>query len=237
LLRRSSVVARNRTGQGKKAGKAKGKPVISETVSEKAEARRHETNGKPGVPGGGEPDVGEPAISETVSEKPEAPRRGRPPVMDPEWVKETGWIFSAIKTQRGLHNYWYGQRAAKLLRKHHPRYSWLVGTEEESRDGVRPDRLTILAELGRIEDDESLLLVAGDICCRKPTAAEATRLIRHYRLDRKPGNAVKEVTGIVCKAVNSYLRCHPTVTHNEAFMALENTVLEFMPVQRDVDEV
>jgi hypothetical protein len=216
----------------RRTGKAKGKPAISETVSEKAEIPRHETNGEPG-----EADVGEPAISETVSEKPGGPRRGRPPVMGKasgEWVD---MVFPEVRTQRGKHNHFYGWRAVKLLRKHHPRYGWLVGTEEEIRDGVRGDRLTILAELGRIEDDDYLLLVAADICCRKPTAAEATRIIRHYRTGREPKDAVQEMTDIVCKAVNSYLRCHLTVTHREAFMALENAALEFNPVVRDVDEV
>jgi hypothetical protein len=141
-------------------------------------------------------------------------------------------LKGTINTERGQQDYYYAAVAHQRLGTD-PRFAWLCDADAYGKWL----RFGVLAALGRIKDDDLLELVAADIVHRKPPTMEAVKLIRYYRLGRGPGDAVKEMADAVCKLVNGYLRCHPTVAHREAFMALENAVLEFVPVQRDVDEV
>jgi hypothetical protein len=61
-------------------------------------------------------------------------------------------------------------------------YPWLWGEPNVPRPGDHRVRWTVLAELGRIEDDELMRAVAARVCELKPMTREAVRMIWHFRM-------------------------------------------------------
>jgi hypothetical protein len=103
--------------------------------------------------------------------------RGRPKVFDSQMEAVLKGSFSD-KTQRGLQNKFYLLRAFRLV-KNDPALRWLYDKEAETIQS------TILAELGRIDRDEDLLIMARQICVLRPKARDAILLIRTCRKSKR----------------------------------------------------
>ncbi len=72
----------------------------------------------------------------------------------------------------------------------------------------------ILDELGRIDSDYAMLVIAKRICQLKPSTAEAVGMIRRHReFDR----LADEVVAVV----NQYCKRNPSTTRSEILRALE----------------
>jgi ATP-dependent helicase YprA (DUF1998 family) len=69
-------------------------------------------------------------------------------------------------------------------------------------------RWTILAELGRIEDDADLLAVARVVCDAKPKARNAVRMVREWRLGR-PAQPRRDLADELADTIDGYLARHP----------------------------
>jgi hypothetical protein len=106
-------------------------------------------------------------VSEKISKTTAARKGGRPRLFPEsrEFCQSFG-IFGDAKTERHRLNIVYRQRALSILMTD-PAFEWLCSTREAIDAGVGRLRFTILSELGRIDDEESLRRVATIICERK----------------------------------------------------------------------
>jgi hypothetical protein len=77
-------------------------------------------------------------------------------------------------------------------------------------------RMSILAELGRIEEPGAVLTIARQICELKPKAREAVAMIRRCRLGESP---LKDggLTAELIRAVNAYLTRHPSMSWDDVW--------------------
>lgn len=120
-------------------------------------------------------DAQAPTISESDSEK---PKRGRPRItsaMDDAFFRH----FFPGCGRRTATNHCHMHRAMRLLGRN-SEATWLYDAERTVAGEVKL-RFTILAELGRIDDDDLLLEVAAELCRLKPKARDAIAMIRRLR--------------------------------------------------------
>jgi hypothetical protein len=120
-------------------------------------------------------------ISEAASEK---RKRGRPAVFDEEYLRIHRSAFPGL-SRRGMLNACYRTRAINLL-EDHPEFAWLVDPEAMKRGEPGAWQPDILAELGRIEDDELLAFQALVLCKEKPSVKAAVAQLRRSRLGSGP---------------------------------------------------
>lgn len=165
-------------------------------------------------------------ISEIISE---TRQRGRPPVMDEAQVKLAEFCTENKVTHRHKLNIHYGQRALSLVRDQ-KQFSWLVDSSAEIMAGTgRIKKTTILAELGRIQNDENLKVFALEICKLKPTTGAAVAMLRRARgVSEEAGNA-EGVAHAIRVALNAYITRHPSTPWPDVTAAL-------VTVQQDVEE-
>ena len=122
---------------------------------------------------------------ETVSEK---RRRGRPKTIGQivERCKQVQHPFVAdvqVTTDRGRQNRVYHQFALEALGAgDDSRFEWLIGTADDDYKGMQR---TLLAELGRLVDEDAIREVALEICKHKPSRRAAIAYIRRVRGTRK----------------------------------------------------
>jgi hypothetical protein len=158
---------------------------------------------------------------ENISDK---PKRGRPKLLD-EWIEEKlrdDW--GPFATERTVQNAWYHIRAFNVLgfgddAPLDPFFLWLCDPERQRGPSGKVFRKTILTELGRIGDDETLIAVAREICDLKPKARDAVALIRRARLGGgkpKPNQLGNEII----RAINAYQARYPSTTPAEIAAAL-----------------
>jgi hypothetical protein len=131
--------------------------------------------------------------------------------------------FRETRTRRGLMNKAYSIRALGVL-KNNRAFRWLCSTEEAINRGDGELRFSILAELGRVDDEKTLRAFAREICKRKPRAKVAVALIRRWRTGKDcPGGAIS-LTDALIRCVNDYLATHPATTWQMVRAALTNTL-------------
>ena len=158
---------------------------------------------------------------ESGSENPIRRGRGRPVKMVPEEFAICHTMFPDIKTRRGQQNVIYRLRAMNILKKD-SRFRWLIDPQGAMQGKAGSWQPSILAELGRFEDDEAMLSVALRICELKPKAREAVSMIRRARTGSKgAGNAVTLSQAII-QTINDYMAVHPATTWQQVNMALVN---------------
>jgi hypothetical protein len=104
--------------------------------------------------------------------------RGRPKVFDSSQTAMVQQIYPDLKTNRSLQNRMYMVRAMNLLRDSSD-CKWLLDRENHVI------RQTILAELGRIDQDEDLLTMARKVCELRPKARDAILIIRTWRKSKR----------------------------------------------------
>jgi hypothetical protein len=157
--------------------------------------------------------------SETVSKK---PRRGRPPLFEPEHDAATLPIWSdKITTKRSLRNKQYAVRGLQAISpdggdKPNLRHNWFAGDGKNYRQAI-------LMELGRIAarygDAAAMTMAdkvvdgvaAGDFT----TTREATAWLRRARLttSEKPAQASADaLERLVITTIKNYLADHPDAT-------------------------
>ncbi len=92
-------------------------------------------------------------------------------------------------------------RALAVL-ANNPACRWLVHKTE------------ILDELGRIESDYAMLIIAKRICELKPATAEAVEMVRRHR-------EFDQLADEIAHVVNDYRKRNPDTTRQEVLQALE----------------
>lgn len=143
--------------------------------------------------------------------------RGRPPLLNKVWHDFYAKNAPVGASERTIQNMSYYLRAFSLLQPEPWANGWLI--DYPSKAGHHGNvRRTILTELGRIEDDETLIAVAQELCELQPTTKEAIALIRHWREVQKP----LDLTASLQRTLNAYLQAHPMVTLEEMAEALLN---------------
>jgi hypothetical protein len=158
--------------------------------------------------------MGDEAISENFSEK---KKRGRPRLLHPA-LREVFADGQTYASERTIQNTSYYIRAFGLL-QHEPWAEWLVGhASQEGKPGQV--RKTILAELGRLDDDEDLLVMARAICTDCPNTRDALARIRRFRLGRMPAGSISQLTDVLRHTVNTYLREHSDFSLADAQLAV-----------------
>jgi hypothetical protein len=148
-------------------------------------------------------------ISEKFSEK---PKRGRPTSFSPtaELMFRQMGIGSECTTRRGKMNRWHAQRAFGVLHGD-ARFTWLADWEE-MHTGNNRARWSILAELGRLRDADTIAIMALRICELKPKTTDAIAMIRRFRLGRKPAGDSEKLFDILARAVDDYRHAHQDAT-------------------------
>ena len=159
-------------------------------------------------------------ISEKISELvrlSERPRRGRPKAFSENWEKlMAGQRVAGMKvvgpsqTRRGQLNALYFLHALGVLSLcgvEHEQLRWLFDIDENRF------KRTILAELGRIQDNETMAKMAVDLCELKPITCDAVGMIRRFRLGGLPqASATGLLHHIIEYGIGPYEVTHTGVT-------------------------
>jgi hypothetical protein len=133
-------------------------------------------------------------------------------------------IFADVRTRRSRVNILYRQRAMGMLNRDERgrgQFPWLFDPEKTRQGSPNAWRPTILAELSRIEDEDTLRRVAGELCELQPRARDAVRMIRRYRLGRAPAGDALELANRIIHLVNDYLAGHPGMPWDDVEAAIE----------------
>jgi hypothetical protein len=133
-------------------------------------------------------------------------------------------LFENNKTRRGRNNIYYQQRAMSLIGSgDNPEFYWLAnGPEMWAGDRVKAWRPSILAELGRIADDESLLSIAREICQLKPKSRRAVELIRQFRLGATGPGEASDLQARMTATINQFLQRHPKTEWSTVLKAIDD---------------
>jgi hypothetical protein len=166
------------------------------------------------------------AISETVSENAPKRKRGRPAVYDASDMATLECLFPDVTTVRGRQNRARMTRALRVL-NYGPAFYWLVSNEDEISKREGCFRTTILAELGRIENDDDLRAAAQQICKMKPRSKEAVSIIRRWRTGKNLKGGTISLTNAIIKTVNDYCDARPDTTLQMVLAALVKTADAF----------
>jgi len=151
-------------------------------------------------------------IPERVSENRVKPKRGRPPLLSDDELALLRACFPNHTTRRSLEDVHYRCRAQGLVDDGSGRFLWLVDPEACMAGRRGGYKAAILTELGRIDDDNTLLDVAAQLCKSRPTAGEAVRLIRRLRTSRPGEAAAVGLAGAMARAIDDYRARYPGLT-------------------------
>ena len=132
-------------------------------------------------------------------------------------------LFPEIRTRRGQLNKMFGIRALRALRKD-PAFQWLCSTEQAISRGESKMHFSILAELGRVDDEDAIRDFAREMCKRKPRTKDAISLIRRWRTGKDRSVDAIGLTDALIRCVNDYLVTHPNTTWQMVRGALANTL-------------
>ncbi len=154
-------------------------------------------------------------------------RTGRPRVIQGAELKSVVDLATGNPnaSERTRQNKFYQLRAMNLLDLSlddgaEYLYPWIWGRPHEPKPGDHKVRWTILAELGRIEDAETMRAVAARICELKPPTREALRMIRRFRIGgAKPGDSL-ELANELIATINDYMNRRPGLTFDDVRGAL-----------------
>jgi hypothetical protein len=106
-------------------------------------------------------------------------KRGRPRKIPADLLDSYQKLFSELTTDRSLNNVYHMTTATKALRKDEERYRYLI-----DRNSGRM-RKTILAALGRLQDEDTICEAADYICEERMKTDEALDFIRIIRIQPK----------------------------------------------------
>jgi hypothetical protein len=160
-------------------------------------------------------------ITEKFSEK---PRRGRPPVLTPyveEGCRRAAGMYQH-STRRANLNEYYKYKAIGALWSHNPEghdagkiaFAWLGDPDTDK--GVKS---TILAELGRLVDEDLIRRTARILCDEKPRTREAVLRLRRMRIAPKSGS-VSGLRDELIAHLDDYWVRHPEFTKEQFLDAI-----------------
>lgn len=162
-----------------------------------------------------------PTIAEAVSEN----KRGRPPLYSKLYESHmVGMAWPAGLTRRQQHNHYHALQALRALMSPDgqydldPRYAWLCNDVPRSKGGTF--RVSILAELGRLDDPGQIREWADWLCEHRPKAKTAVAILRRARLGKAPPGDGKELYKAIVQTINTYLTAHPDTPWNDVHAAL-----------------
>lgn len=108
-------------------------------------------------------------------------------------------------------------------------YLWIWGKPHVPNPGDHRVKWTVLAELGRIEDEETMREVAAYVCkVRLPTRA-AVLAIRRFRMGEPPPGSALDLANAVIKTVNDYMNAHAELTPadiRDALRTVEGNIVD-----------
>ncbi len=164
-------------------------------------------------------------FSETVAENTLRRRRGRP-MVHPEQLLNLARRYSGASTVRGRQNFLYMTRAIRVL-DYEPDFCWLVGTRDDINTGKKVIRNTILVELGRIEDEDDLKVIARQVCEIKPRCKDALVMIRRWRTGKTLTGDAMSLTKAIIRTVEDYCAARCGTTLQIVLAALANAADAF----------
>lgn len=138
-------------------------------------------------------------ISEAASEK---PPRGRPRLMRGEYLQTSRAMWPELGTERALQDRHFALGAINALGG--------VVDERLTRwpyffPGRERFRWSLLAELGRLLDSETIIEAATVLNAERPNVKDAVRRLRAFRTGRKPTGDAKALQKILTSAIATYL--------------------------------
>ena len=151
---------------------------------------------------------------ENISKK----KRGRPKLLDDSHLALVRYATDA-KTTRHQQNVHYSLRAIGML-SNDPRFKWLCDGKAMMKGAQHSYRPTILAELGRIENDDDLKAVALRICKLKPKVRDAVVMIRRFRTGKVKEADSLQLANEILAIVNRYTGRYPETTAQQILTAL-----------------
>jgi hypothetical protein len=137
--------------------------------------------------------------SEAASENPPKPRRGRPRVIDSSFDAAIKVFFDPSTSRRTIIKYLRMGRAARVLNDG-PEFEYLIGNEETGEEPW----FEIMAELGQIEDDETLRELASEICRLKLKTKDAVPALRRVRLGGAARGNPDALAGEIAEVIRNY---------------------------------
>lgn len=162
-------------------------------------------------------------IPEAASEK---PKRGRPRVISEELEQKlVGITLPRDVSRRQRLNHYHAFRSLGVLGNEcksravefPDRYEWLCN----NRNGAEQVfRMTILSELGRIEDDDLVVELATQLCETRPKTRQAVARIREIRDVRRKTADALDLANEMIGVVNDYLARFPDTTEEQVSDAL-----------------
>jgi hypothetical protein len=151
-----------------------------------------------------------------VLEKFSKSKQGRPRKHSKEFLNILSNNLPSIKTERGLIESKYLYHAAavitKLYTKNPESNRWAEFYADKNH--VHIFHKSILAALGRIEEDDVLISVAKDVAVNKLSAIQAISSIRRFRLDKPDQPNRVQFLLYLERSINSFLQMHPS-THTD----------------------
>lgn len=177
---------------------------------------------------------------EQIGEPDSKKRKGRPSSINPELLNHIHRVHPEIKTKRGLYQKMYEYIAIRALGflkegqvvENHP-LKWLCDYTNEGKKGAI--KSSILAELGRFEDEQKMYKVALGICQSEPPAQVAVYQIREVRTGRKPSGSVLDLSDELISVINIFLAKYGNATHQTVVDALE-LVMALVMESKERDE-
>lgn len=156
----------------------------------------------------------------TISEEASKKRRGRPRAFTPQWLKILRDMFPDITTERGMQERAYQLQAHTVL-KSDPTCRWLIDEEGISAGKPNSYRPSILAALGRIEDEDDMRAIARRICELKPNTKAAAAIVRQYRTGKASPASIESLTSILITTIDKYLAQHRDTTWEQIQQGLQ----------------
>lgn len=157
-------------------------------------------------------------ITENISQN-RKPGRPRKFSADIEAISDAIGLFTDSKTRRNRLNILHRQRALSVMGNNAEGLTWLFDKEGFQRGSVKIKQ-GILSELGRIDDDESLIAIARQLCELKPTTREAVAMVRRWRLGKDGVGSAPDLAQAMLNAYNDYLMRYPSTGDDERAQAL-----------------
>lgn len=110
----------------------------------------------------------------------EKSKRGRPPAFDDGWYQDVKAISPNIRTRRGIVNQMYCANGLDAIKD-------MQGMEYLINEAEKTIKVSILTELGRLNDEQAAREAASFICEREAagdhrTAHEWAAIVRKYRI-------------------------------------------------------
>lgn len=153
-------------------------------------------------------------ISETTPRKPGRPRKAQP------------WEWASVhnthgKSHRHKADAIYEARALSGILDD-PRFEWLCSDGATIRQGKGHMRHTILAELGRIADEQDREVLARSLCEHKPTTRQALALIRQHRLGTRPPGHAAQLADLLRRTITTYQAEHTPLAEDDIVQTLHD---------------